>query len=173
MKTLELDIQSLTKKLAKEIYSSYHQALSNVLFVGIVTRGYPLALRLSAILLSEYKLKIEVAKLDVTPYRDDLYMKGSAPLLEENILPNSLENTTIVLIDDVLFHGRTARAAIEAILAYGRPKKIELAVLIDRGHREIPITANYIGTCIETKESDKIAVHMSEIDGKDGVVINE
>jgi pyrimidine operon attenuation protein/uracil phosphoribosyltransferase len=116
---------------------------------------------------------IPVAKLDITLYRDDLTLKGHAIQLHETEIIQDITDETIILVDDVFFHGRTARAAIEAVLDHGRPKRIELAILIDRGYRELPISANYTGITINTNEKDQIKVLLQETDGEDKIIIND
>jgi pyrimidine operon attenuation protein / uracil phosphoribosyltransferase len=166
-----LKINTLLKDLATAITQDLPDS-KNVVLIGILTRGYPLAKRLATLIKKETGTEPPVGKLDITLYRDDLEMKENLVKLKETYIPTSIEGKTIILVDDVLFHGRTARAAMDNILDYGRPKQIKLAVLIDRGHKEFPIAANYIGATIETEETNQIKVTVKEIDGIDKVTSN-
>src|SRR5690606_29387933 len=133
--------------------------------VGILKRGYPVAKRLAFTITQIEGETVPVGKLDVTAHRDD------DPSTEGNRseIPFQIEGKNVVLVDEVIFTGRTIRAAMEALLAHGRPKKVTLAVLVDRGHRELPIQPDYVGRKVETLRSDHILVKVSEIDGEDGV----
>jgi pyrimidine operon attenuation protein / uracil phosphoribosyltransferase len=166
------NIDKLIEKISKEIIENQSD-ISSLVLVGIVTRGYPIAKRIANFIENSTQKKIPVAKLDITLYRDDLSLQKSPLEIQETELNQDITNKTIILVDDVFFHGRTARAAIEAVLSHGRAKKIELAILVDRGYREIPIMANYTGVTINTKEKDNIKILLTEIDGKDIIIINE
>ena len=141
-------------------------------FVGLRTRGVTLAHRLNAKIASIDGAKVPVGTLDITLYRDDLDMRG-APVIRGTDIPFSIKNKTVVLVDDVLFTGRTIRAALDALIDLGRPKMIQLAILVDRGHRELPIRPDYIGKNLPTSKRETVAVRLREHDGEDRVVIEE
>lgn len=172
MVKLNLNIDNLIKTIAADIIKDADD-LEQVILIGIVTRGYPLALRLADQIKKQSKIQPPVGKLDITLYRDDLETKNNLLKLKETLIPTSIENKIIILVDDVLFHGRTVRAAIDHILDYGRPHKIKFATLIDRGHRELPICANYIGSILQTKKEDIVKVSLVEIDNKDLIEKND
>lgn len=165
-------INDLIYKIADNIIDE-HQDLSSVILIGIVTRGVPLAERIAERISQKTNTKINVAQLDVTLYRDDLTLKKHALQIQETVINQDITDKIVILVDDVFFHGRTARAGIDAILDHGRPKIIELAILVDRGFRELPIFANYTGITLDTNEKDKIKVFVKEIDGKDNIIIND
>jgi pyrimidine operon attenuation protein / uracil phosphoribosyltransferase len=143
--------------------------LAQLSLLGIVTRGVPLAQRLAAFLEELEGVRLAVIPLDVRAYRDDLPRAAATPL---PALPSSaVEGRPILLVDDVLFNGRTVRAAIDAVIAAGRPTQIQLAVLVDRGHRELPIRPDYIGKNVPTSRQEWVDVHLSETDGEDAVRI--
>ena len=141
-------------------------------FVGLRTRGVTLAQRLTAKIAAIDGTTLPVGTLDITLYRDDLDMRG-APVIRGTDIPFSIKNKTVILIDDVLFSGRTIRAALDALIDLGRPKMIQLAVLVDRGHRELPIRPDYIGKNLPTSKRESVAVRLREHDGEDRVVIEE
>ncbi len=144
-----------------------NKGVEDIIFVGIKTRGEFLANRLSAMIEEVEQQKISCYSLDVSHWRDDLEYAHPLP---EQILP--VKNKKVILVDDVLFKGRTVRAAMDAIMHYGRAKEIQLAVLVDRGHRELPIRADYIGKNIPSSLQEQIKVKLEEIDGTDGVFIS-
>lgn len=137
--------------------------------IGIRTRGVPLARRLAAEISRTEGVKIPVGLLDITLYRDDLTTVASSPVLKKTEIPFKVEGRNVILCDDVLFTGRTVRAAMDAILDFGRPRKILLAVLVDRGRRELPIEAQYIGKKIATSATEIVSVTFKETDGEDDV----
>ena len=141
-------------------------------FVGLRTRGVTLAQRLNAKIAAIDGTILPVGTLDITLYRDDLDMRG-APVIRGTDIPFSIKNKTVVLVDDVLFTGRTIRAALDALIDLGRPKMIQLAILVDRGHRELPIRPDYIGKNLPTSKRETVAVRLREHDGEDRVVIEE
>jgi pyrimidine operon attenuation protein / uracil phosphoribosyltransferase len=141
-------------------------------FVGLRTRGVTLAHRLAAKLAAIDGATVPVGTLDITLYRDDLDMRG-APVVRGTDIPFSIKNKTVVLVDDVLYTGRTIRAALDALIDLGRPNMIQLAILIDRGHRELPIRPDFIGKNLPTSKRESVAVRMREHDGEDRVVIEE
>ncbi|HEX2513086.1 MAG TPA: bifunctional pyr operon transcriptional regulator/uracil phosphoribosyltransferase PyrR, partial [Chloroflexota bacterium] len=114
---------------------------------------------------------VPVGELDVTMFRDDLALRGTGPALQRSSMPQDVTDARVVLVDDVLYTGRTVRAALEAILSYGRPRQIQLAVLVDRGHRELPIRADYVGKNLPTAQEEQVEVRLQEVDGQDGVVL--
>jgi pyrimidine operon attenuation protein/uracil phosphoribosyltransferase len=141
-------------------------------FVGLRTRGVTLAQRLQAKIAGIDGAQLPVGTLDITLYRDDLDMRG-APVIRGTDIPFSIKNKTVVLVDDVLYTGRTIRAALDALIDLGRPGSIQLAILIDRGHRELPIRPDFIGKNLPTSRREMVAVRLKEHDGEDRVVIEE
>jgi pyrimidine operon attenuation protein/uracil phosphoribosyltransferase len=141
-------------------------------FVGLRTRGVTLAQRLAAKIAAIDGATVPVGTLDITLYRDDLDMRG-APVIRGTDIPFSIKNKTVILVDDVLFTGRTIRAALDALIDLGRPGMIQLATLIDRGHRELPIRPDFIGKNLPTSKRESVAVRLREHDGEDRVVIAE
>ncbi len=156
-------------RIAHEILE-HNGGAKDLVLVGIRTRGVPLAHRLAELIKSFEGVDVPVGTLDITLYRDDVHLRG--PLtLEATDLPVSVTGYRVVLVDDVLFTGRTARAAMDAVIDLGRPMNIQLAALVDRGHRELPIRADYVGKNIPSSLSEEIQVRLSEIDKVDEVVI--
>ena len=141
-------------------------------FVGLRTRGVTLAQRLAQKMKQIDGAALPVGALDITLYRDDLDMRG-APVVRGTDIPFSIKDKTVVLVDDVLFTGRTIRAALDALIDLGRPRMIQLAILVDRGHRELPIRPDYIGKNLPTSRRETVAVRLREHDGEDRVVIEE
>jgi len=142
-------------------------------FVGLHTRGVTLARRLAQRIAGIDGVTVPVGTLDITLYRDDLGLKADQPVVRSTDIPFAVKGKTIVLVDDVLFTGRTIRAALGAIMDHGRPRMIQLAVLIDRGHRELPIRPDYVGKNLPTSRRERVAVLLREHDGEDRVVIEE
>ena len=145
---------------------------ADVAFVGLRTRGVTIAHRLVAKIAKIDGSDLPVGTLDITLYRDDLDMRG-APVVRGTDIPFSIKAKTVVLVDDVLFTGRTIRAALDALIDLGRPRMIQLAILIDRGHRELPIRPDYIGKNLPTSRRESVSVKLREHDGEDRVVIEE
>lgn len=144
-----------------------------VVLLGVPTRGTPLARRL-ADKISEFSgTTVPVGALDITLFRDDLRSQPNRPLEPTSLPPGGLDGALVVLVDDVLFSGRTVRAALDALRDQGRPRSVQLAVLVDRGHRELPIRADYVGKNIPTSRDEDVAVQLAETDGEDRVVINK
>ncbi len=141
--------------------------------VGIRTRGVTLARRIAQRLSAIESVKVPVGALDITLYRDDLGLKAEAPILRGTDIPFPVGGKTVVLVDDVLYTGRTIRAALDAIMDLGRPRMIQLAVLIDRGHRELPIRPDYVGKNLPTSRREIVRVELREHDGQDRVIIQE
>ncbi len=145
--------------------------LDDVVLVGIRRRGVPLAQRLSGIIQQTEGVQVPVGELDITLYRDDLTRLYDQPKVASTALPVDVAGKTVVLVDDVIYTGRTARAAMDAIMDQGRAARIRLAVLIDRGHRELPIRADFVGKNVPTAQTERIGVQVMEIDGGDGVAL--
>ena len=143
--------------------------------VGIRTRGVPLAKRLAQGILEIHKHEVPTGALDITLYRDDLmrHAVGPQPLIRRTEIPFSIDDRRILLVDDVLYTGRTIRAALDALIDFGRPRAIQLIVLIDRGHRELPIKADYVGKNLPTSTKQSVQVRLQEIDGDDEVLLTE
>ncbi|MCP3801235.1 bifunctional pyr operon transcriptional regulator/uracil phosphoribosyltransferase PyrR [Allokutzneria sp. A3M-2-11 16] len=146
---------------------------ASVVLLGIPSRGAPLAARLAEKIAEFSGVKVPVGALDVTLYRDDLRRKPARPLEHTQLPECGVDDRLVVLVDDVLFSGRTVRAALDALRDHGRPSAVQLAVLVDRGHRELPIRADYVGKNVPTARSEDIAVHLSEVDGDDGVYLSQ
>jgi pyrimidine operon attenuation protein/uracil phosphoribosyltransferase len=163
------EIGRALKRIAHEIIEHNH-GLENVVLLGIPTRGAFLGERIGAFL-KEIQAPIPVGTLDITLHRDDLRMRPPRPLLPTLIPSGGIEGKHIVLVDDVLYSGRTIRAALDAIGEIGRPATVQLAVLVDRGHRQLPIRADYVGKNIPTAATESVKVSLEEIDGKDFVEI--
>ena len=165
------ELSHLVDRLAQAILEN-HPTLEDVVLVGILSTGYPVAKRLQVWFQRQCGKQIPVGKLDVSLYRDDLNRRESFVTLKESVIPTSLTQKNVIIIDDVLFTGRTVRAALNALLDFGRPSRIELGVLIDRGHQELPIFAHYVGKKWMTNHvDDRICVQLIEIDGQDGVQV--
>lgn len=143
-----------------------------VVVIGIPTRGATLAARLAARIEEFSGVQVPVGYIDITLYRDDLRDKPHRPLERTQVPPGGIDNALVVLVDDVLFSGRTVRAALDALRDLGRPAAVQLAVLVDRGHRELPLRADYVGKNIPTARDEDVKVHMVEIDGVDEVVLS-
>jgi pyrimidine operon attenuation protein/uracil phosphoribosyltransferase len=168
----EDDVNRVLVRMAHQIIEKNHGA-GDVCLIGIRTRGVPLARRLATNIKDIDRADAEVGELDITLYRDDLEKAVSDPVVSETSVPFSVEGKTVILVDDVIFTGRTARAAMEAVMRLGRPARIQLAVLVDRGHSELPIKATFVGKNIPTSLSEIVAVHLLEQDGITNVAINE
>jgi pyrimidine operon attenuation protein/uracil phosphoribosyltransferase len=159
-------------RIAHEIVERNHGTDSLVL-IGIRSRGVPLAEALAKKIESFEGVEVPTGSVDITLYRDDLSQIAPNPVVQATELPFALENLVVVLVDDVLFTGRTIRAALDALVDYGRPRAIQLAVLVDRGHRELPIRADYVGKNLPTARDEVVQVRCKEIDGEDSVVMME
>ena len=164
------DIRRTLARIAHEIIER-NKTAEHLLLIGIHTRGVPLAKRLAATIESIEGFKIPVGALDINPYRDDLASLNLQPIVHNTDIPVNIADQSVVLVDDVLYTGRSTRAAMDALIALGRPKLVQLAVLIDRGHRELPIRANYVGKNIPSSRDEEIQVQLEETDGIDEVVI--
>jgi pyrimidine operon attenuation protein/uracil phosphoribosyltransferase len=165
-------IRRMIDRMAHEI-AERHKDLPDLVFVGIRTRGVPLATRLAERLSDLLQKPFPTGTLDITLYRDDLSLVAPQPLLKKTEIDFDLNGRVVVLCDDVLYTGRTVRAALDGLIDIGRPRAVRLAVLIDRGHREIPIEANYVGKSVPTAQREVIKVMFSDTDGVDEVWILE
>jgi len=164
------DIDQLLMKMARDILEK-HRGAENLVLIGIRTGGVFLADRLKGKILSLEGADIPRGNLDINLYRDDWTRIGHQPIVQKTELPFSLDGTQVILVDDVLFTGRTVRAAMDALIDFGRPDRIELAVLVDRGHRELPIQANYVGKHLETIHDTMVNVYLKEKAGRDEVAV--
>ena len=164
------DIRRTLARIAHEIIER-NKTTEHLILVGMHTRGVPLAKRLAANMEDFEKSKIPVGTLDITPYRDDLSSLDLQPAVKLTEIPTSIDGKVIVLVDDVLYTGRSIRAAMDALTDRGRPQSIQLAVLVDRGHREMPIRADYVGKNMPSSRHEEIQVHLKETDGVDEVAI--
>jgi pyrimidine operon attenuation protein/uracil phosphoribosyltransferase len=158
-------------RIAHEILEK-NKGAQDLILVGVRTRGVYLARRLAEKIKKIEGVEIEVGELDITFYRDDLTTLAN-PLVKKTNLPFDVTGKKVVLVDDVLFTGRTARAALDALMDFGRPASIQLAVLVDRGHRELPIRADFVGKNIPTARREEVRIYLKEVDGKDSAVIGE
>ena len=157
-------------RIAHEIVER-NKGTDDLALVGVRTRGVPIARRIARTLHEITGQDIPTGSLDITLYRDDLQTVGPRPVVGPTDLPWNLEGKQVVIIDDVLYTGRTTRAALDALIDYGRPKGIQLIVLVDRGHRELPIKADYVGKNLPTAPEESVQVRLLEIDGEDEVVL--
>ena len=166
----ENELKWIYERLAAEIIEK-NKGLDNCAFVGIRTRGVYIAEKLKKIFKKKYSIDIPRGILDITLYRDDLSISTHYPELKSTEIDFLVDDKNIILVDDVLYTGRTVRAALDAIMDLGRPKTIQLCVLVDRGHRELPIQADYVGKKIQTSKKERIHVKVKEFDGKDEIYI--
>ncbi|MDR3674103.1 MAG: bifunctional pyr operon transcriptional regulator/uracil phosphoribosyltransferase PyrR [Acidobacteriota bacterium] len=166
------EIDRTLVRLANEILER-NNGLAGVVLVGIRRRGVPLAERLATKMKEIEKTAPAVETLDITFYRDDLSTVAQTPVVQEVPSAYTVEAKTVILVDDVLYTGRTTRAALDALLDHGRPRQVDLCVLIDRGHRELPIQANYVGRVIQTSDIEVIEVRLREIDNAEKVMLCE
>jgi len=170
-----MDAERMSRSLARIAHEilERNRGVEELAFVGIRTRGVPLAKRLAHSVGEISKSEIPTGALDITLYRDDLmrHAVGAQPFVRRTEIPFSIDEKRILLVDDVLYTGRTIRAALDALIEFGRPRAIQLVVLVDRGHRELPIKADYVGKNLPTSLSQSVQVHLVEIDGRDEVEI--
>ncbi|RMD87131.1 MAG: bifunctional pyr operon transcriptional regulator/uracil phosphoribosyltransferase PyrR [Calditrichaeota bacterium] len=159
-------------RLAHEILER-NRGADNLVFLGIRTRGVPIAQRIINKIYEIEKKQLPLGILDVTMYRDDVFKRIKMPKVQTTQIDFDIDGKVVILVDDVLYTGRTVRAALDAIMDFGRPTKIELAVLVDRGHRELPIKADYVGITLHTSSGEEVRVKVNEIDGEDGVYLVE
>ena len=157
-------------RIAHEIVEQ-NKGCQDLVVAGIHTRGAPLAQRIGAAILAFEREPVPVGALDIGLYRDDLQRHATSPRLRPTAIPVSVDGKTVVLVDDVLYTGRTIRAALDALADHGRPQRIQLAVLVDRGHRELPIRADFVGKNVPTARGENVRVHIAEVDGDDAVLL--
>ncbi len=170
-----LDADRMARSLARIAHEilERNRGLDEIAFVGIRTRGVPLARRIATCIRDISGHEVPTGALDITLYRDDLMRTpvGPQPVVRKTEIPFSIDDKRILLVDDVLYTGRTIRAALDALIDFGRPREIQLVVLVDRGHRELPIKADYVGKNLPTSAAQSVQVHLTEIDGRDEVEI--
>jgi len=166
------DISRALTRISHEILEK-NQGSTKIVLLGIPTRGAHLVNRISSIITSIEGTEVPTGTLDITLFRDDLRMRPPRPIMPTNIPTSGIEGQDVILVDDVLFSGRTIRAALDALGEIGRPRTVQLAALVDRGHRELPIKADFIGKNLPTSRSQTVRVLLSEIDGRDEVTIED
>ena len=166
-----MDSSSVSRSVTRIFHEiiEKNDGAENIALIGIVTRGEPLAKRLKKLIDQNAKTDLPIGLVDITFHRDDFRERLVVPQVKNTDIPFSIDDKIVVLVDDVLYTGRTIRAAIEVLLSFGRPSKIQLAVLVDRGHREMPIRADFVGKNIPTHDGEHVKVLLKEIDGKDAV----
>lgn len=165
-------LERALKRIAHEIIEK-NSGAGNLALIGIHRRGVPLARRIAAYIEEFEGVKVDIGTLDITFYRDDLSLLADHPVINGTDIYFDINKKTVVLCDDVLYTGRTARAALDALMDMGRPSFIRLAVVVDRGHRELPIRADYVGKNIPTAKSEVVNVRVKEFDGEDSVAISD
>jgi pyrimidine operon attenuation protein/uracil phosphoribosyltransferase len=165
------EIRRATIRISHEVVEK-HAGTDGLVLVGIQRRGVPLARRLAAAIAENEGVEVPVGALDITFYRDDLSLVAQQPVVKGTDIAFDLNDRTVVLVDDVLYTGRTIRAAMDALVDFGRPRAIRLAVLVDRGHRELPIRADHVGKNVPTSREEVVKVHLAEVDGEDAVSID-
>src|SRR3954468_14200156 len=167
------DVARVVDRVAHQLIEKAGPGLTDLVLVGIPTRGAPLARRLAARIEAFSGTPIDVGTVDITLYRDDLRLRGVRALEDTRLPESGIDGRLVVLVDDVLFSGRSVRAALDALRDLGRPRAVQLAVLVDRGHRELPIRADYVGKNVPTALTQQVKVHLAEIDGVDEVLLTE
>ena len=168
-----LDVARIVDRMAHQIIENIAKTGFDAALLGIPTRGVPLAHRLADRIRVFADVAVPVGSIDVTLHRDDLRLRGVRPLGETVEPAGGISGKTVILVDDVLFSGRTIRAALDALADLGRPRAVQLAVLVDRGHRELPIRADYVGKNLPTSARQSVRVSLTESDGADGVTVTE
>lgn len=166
------EIRRALTRIAHEILER-NKGAGRLVLVGIAARGDDLARRLASEISTIEGVEVPVGSLDITFYRDDIGMRSEAPEVHETRISFDITDRILVLVDDVLFTGRTVRAAMDALVDFGRPQAIQLAVLVDRGHRELPIRADYVGKNVPTRRDEEVRVGLTEVDGEDAVTVGE
>ena len=166
------DVRRAITRIAHEIVERNH-GCDGLTLIGIHTRGVPLAKRIAESIKEFEHKNVAVGTLDITLHRDDITHEETTPRLRPIDIPPDFEERSVVLVDDVLYTGRTVRAAMDALIEFGRPKSIQLVALVDRGHRELPIRADYIGKNLPTASHEEVVVRLKEVDGKDEVAITK
>jgi pyrimidine operon attenuation protein / uracil phosphoribosyltransferase len=165
------DVQRTLDRMAAEILEANNGR--PVVLIGIQRRGVPMARRIAIRMAERTQREPEIGTLDINLYRDDLTRVSSQPVVQKTEVPPNIDDHDVVLVDDVLYTGRTVRAALDALCDFGRMRTIQLAVLIDRGHRELPIEANFVGKKLSTKDNEVVEVKLTEIDGEDAIYVME
>ena len=172
-----MDAARMSRTLARIAHevAERNRGIEELAFVGVRTRGVPIARRITDALMDILGVRVPLGSLDITLYRDDLSRQavGPQPLVGRTEIPFSIDGKRILLVDDVLYTGRTVRAALDALIDFGRPRSIQLVVLVDRGHRELPVKADYVGKNLPTSASQVVHVRLGEIDGRDEVAVEE
>lgn len=168
----EADIRRALVRIAHEI-SERNQGVQDLVLVGMRTRGVPLARRLAQTLRELEGVGVPLGELDITLYRDDLTLHSLQPVVRRTDIPVNITGKRVILVDDVLYTGRSVRAALDAVIDFGRPQSIQLAVLVDRGHRELPIRPDFVGKNLPTSRDEEVKVLLLEVDGRDDVVISK
>ena len=173
LEKLILDADGLRRALTRIAHEILERngGAHDLILVGMRSRGAPLAHRLSSLISQFEGTAVPVGELDITMFRDDLELRITRPPIQPTVIPRDLTGTTVVLVDDVLYTGRTVRAAMDALLSFGRARQIQLAVIVDRGHRELPIRADYVGKNLPTARHELVEVRLREVDGTDEVVL--
>ncbi|HXF73314.1 MAG TPA: bifunctional pyr operon transcriptional regulator/uracil phosphoribosyltransferase PyrR [Actinomycetota bacterium] len=166
------EVRRALTRIAHEIIER-NKGAGDLVLVGIAARGDDLARRLAAEIERIEGTRVPVGVLDITFYRDDIGLRGEAPEVHETRVEADITGKVVVLVDDVLYTGRTVRAAMDALVDLGRPRAIQLAVLVDRGHRELPIRADFVGKNVPTRRDEQVRVAVAEVDGEDGVFVEE
>jgi pyrimidine operon attenuation protein/uracil phosphoribosyltransferase len=166
------EIRRAVTRIAHEILER-NKGAGGVALIGIAARGDDLARRLASEILRIEGVEIPVGSLDITFYRDDIGLRAEAPEVHQTLIGFDISGRAVVLVDDVLFTGRTIRAALDALVDFGRPRSIQLAVLVDRGHRELPIRPDFVGKNVPTRRDEDVSVRLMEVDGEDAVVVTE
>jgi pyrimidine operon attenuation protein/uracil phosphoribosyltransferase len=167
----DAEVARIVDRMAHQIIENIAKGGFEAVLLGIPTRGVPLAYRLAARIAVFAGVEIPVGSLDITLYRDDLRLRGVRPLGDTVEPEGGIRGKTVILVDDVLFSGRSIRAALDAVNDLGRPREVQLAVLVDRGHRELPIRADYVGKNLPTSPQQSVRVQLLEVDGADGVLV--
>ena len=168
----EGEIRRSVTRIAHEILER-NKGPGRLALIGIAARGDDLARRLAEEIQRIEGVAVPVGVLDITFYRDDIGLRAEAPEVHETLIPFDITGATVVLVDDVLYTGRTIRSALDALVDFGRPEAIQLAVLVDRGHRELPIRADFVGKNVPTRKDEEVRVLLSEVDGEDAVAVGE
>lgn len=170
MPTVLLDADAMKRTLGRLVHEilDHNEGAHDLVVVGVLRRGYPFAKRLAFLLTQSEGVTVPLGKVDIRSMRDDAKRSDD----DESEIPFEIKGRHVILVDEVIYTGRTTRAAIDKVLSYGRPKSIQLAVLVDRGHRELPIQPDYVGRLIETEHEDRVSVRIRESDGEDSVVLH-
>ena len=166
------DVRRAVTRIAHEIVEHNHGA-QDIVVIGIQTRGAYLAERVAKRIGEIEQVSVPMGIIDITLYRDDFRQRLKQPLVKATKIPFNIDNKNVILVDDVLYTGRTARAALDELTDFGRPKTIQYAILVDRGHRELPIRADYVGKNVPTSRNEEVFVRIKEVDGKDEVTVEE